>query len=110
MGSQASQYMTLVPGYTLYAPWTLLTSAFVEVNIWEVSDAIQVSQSSANSKLVQLAMTLIFVPAALKYLERLWGGIETIKFIVVSIVASNIIAFGFNWIEFIATRNADLFL
>ncbi|PPQ67143.1 hypothetical protein CVT25_005744 [Psilocybe cyanescens] len=92
MGSQASQYMTLVPGYTLYAPWTLLTSAFVEVNIWE------------------LAMTLIFVPAALKYLERLWGGIETIKFIVVSIVASNIIAFGFNWIEFIATRNADLFL
>jgi len=43
-------------------------------------------------------------------LERLWGGVETVKFIVVSIVASNIIAFGFNWIEFIATRNADLFL
>lgn len=53
---------------------------------------------------------MIFVPAALKYLERLWGSLETIKFIVVSIVASNIIAFGFNWIEFIATRNADLFL
>jgi len=28
----------------------------------------------------------------------------------VSIVVSNIIAFAFNWIEFIATRNADLFL
>lgn len=35
---------------------------------------------------------------------------ETIKFILVSIVASNIIAFGFNWIEFIATGNAELFL
>ncbi|KAH9486512.1 Transmembrane protein 115 [Psilocybe cubensis] len=92
MGAEASQYMTLVPGSALYAPWTLLTSAFVEVTIWE------------------FAMTLIFVPASLKYLERLWGSIETIKFIVVSIVASNIIAFGFNWIEFIATRNADLFL
>lgn len=29
---------------------------------------------------------------------------------VVSIVVSNIIAFAFNWIEFIATKNADLFL
>lgn len=53
---------------------------------------------------------MVFVPAALKYLERLWGSIETIKFIFVSVVASNIIAFGLNWIEFIAMRNADLFL
>lgn len=53
---------------------------------------------------------MVFVPAALKYLERLWGTVETIKFILVSIVASNIIAFGFNWIEFIATGNAELFL
>ncbi len=55
-------------------------------------------------------MTMIFVPASLKYFERLWGAVETVKFIVVSIVASNIIAFGLNWIEFIATSNADLFL
>jgi hypothetical protein len=52
----------------------------------------------------------MFVPAGLKYLERLWGAVETMKFIVVSIVASNVIAFGLNWIEFIATSNADLFL
>jgi hypothetical protein len=58
----------------------------------------------------QFIATLIFVPASLKYLERLWGSVETAKFIVVSIVVSNIIAFGFNWIEFIATTNADLFL
>jgi len=49
---------------------------------------------------------MVFVPAALKYLERLWGTVETTKFILVSIVASNIIAFGLNWIEFLATGNA----
>ncbi|KAF5352652.1 hypothetical protein D9756_005977 [Leucocoprinus leucothites] len=58
----------------------------------------------------QFIASMIFVPAALKYLERLWGAVETMKFIAVSIVASNLIAFGLNWIEFIATGNADLFL
>jgi len=53
---------------------------------------------------------MVFVPAALKYLERLWGAVETMKFILVSIVISNIIAFGLNWIEFLATGNADFFL
>ncbi|KAF4623595.1 hypothetical protein D9613_002223 [Agrocybe pediades] len=90
--ADASYYMTIVPGTALYAPWTLLTSAFVETTIFE------------------FLLTIIFVPAALKYLERLWGSLEMIKFIVVSVVASNIIALGFNWIEFFATRNADLFL
>jgi hypothetical protein len=50
------------------------------------------------------------VPASLRYLERLWGGIETIKFIVVVVTFSNIIAFGLNWIEFVLFQNADLFL
>ncbi|PPQ99562.1 hypothetical protein CVT24_005350 [Panaeolus cyanescens] len=90
--TEALQYMTMLPGYTIYAPWTIFTSSLVDISIWG------------------LLATLIFVPAALKYLERLWGSLETIKFIVVSIVASNIIAFGFNWIEWAATRNADLFL
>nr|BAH22604.1 hypothetical protein UPA2 [Pholiota nameko] len=91
MGPEAAHYLTIVPGSAFYAPWTLLTSAFVETTVFE-------------------ATSLIFVPASLKYLERLWGSVETLKFIVVSIVASNIIALGFNWIEYIATRNADLFL
>lgn len=39
MGLKASQYMLLVPGTAVYAPWTLLTSAFVETTIFEVSDA-----------------------------------------------------------------------
>ena len=53
---------------------------------------------------------MLVIPASLRYIERLWGTIETIKFMVVSIVVSNVIALAFNWIEFIATKNADLFL
>lgn len=40
MDLEASNYMTVVPGYAFYAPWTLLTSAFVEVTIWEASISI----------------------------------------------------------------------
>lgn len=58
----------------------------------------------------KFAFTLIFIPPSLMYLERLWGTIETIKVLGVTIVVSNIIAFAFNWIEYIATRNADVFL
>ncbi|CAA7265917.1 unnamed protein product [Cyclocybe aegerita] len=90
--TEAAQYMTLVPGSALFSPWTLFTSSLVETTIFE------------------FIATLIFVPPSLKYLERLWGGLETFKFIFVSIVASNVIVFGFSWIEFIVTRNADLFL
>ncbi|KAF8807828.1 DUF1751-domain-containing protein [Phlegmacium glaucopus] len=92
MAPEAARYMTFVPGSALFTPWALFTSAFVETSIFE------------------FIASMIFVPAALKYLERLWGSIETIKFIFVSVVASNVIAFGFNWIEFMAMGNADLFL
>jgi len=85
-------YITLVPGSSIFYPWTLLSSALVETSITE------------------LLVTLIVIPASLRYLERLWGTIETIKFIVVSIVVSNVIVFAVNWIEYIMTKNADLFL
>jgi hypothetical protein len=58
----------------------------------------------------QLIFSLITIPACLRYLERLWGGIETIKFIVVVVTFSNIIAFCLNWIEFALLKDADLFL
>ncbi|KAH8099341.1 eukaryotic integral membrane protein [Cristinia sonorae] len=84
-------YLVLVPGSSVFYPWTFLTSAFVETTILE------------------LAFTLLVIPASLRYLERLWGAIETLKFIVVSIVVSNIIAFGLNWLEFFVLRS-PLFL
>ncbi|KAF5384908.1 hypothetical protein D9615_001297 [Tricholomella constricta] len=92
LGLEAAEYMTMVPGSALFRPWTLVTSMFVETSVFE------------------FIASMVFVPASLKYLERLWGSIETLKFIVVSVGVSNVIAFGFNWIEFVATKNADLFL
>ncbi|KAI0275018.1 hypothetical protein BC834DRAFT_850692 [Gloeopeniophorella convolvens] len=76
-------YLTLVPGSSLFYPWTFFTSVFVETSVLRyVSTA----------------------PA------RLWGGAETIKFIVATVTVSNIIAFVVNWIEYVLFRNADLFL
>ncbi|KAF8078883.1 putative PDUPA2 [Lyophyllum atratum] len=91
LGTEAAQYMTVVPGSALFYPWTLVTSMFVETT------------------LLEFLASMIFVPASLKYLERLWGSIEVLKFIVVSVGASNVIAFAFNWIEYVVLRN-DLFL
>jgi hypothetical protein len=101
-------YITLVPGSSVFYPWTFLTSALVETSVVEVC----ITDPSFPLKLtiLQLLVTLIVIPASLRYLERLWGTIETIKFMVASIVVSNIIAFGFNWIEYVVTKNADLFL
>ncbi|KAF7303175.1 Eukaryotic integral membrane protein [Mycena kentingensis (nom. inval.)] len=85
-------YFLVEPGSTLFHPWTLLTSCLIEPTVLE------------------LVFTLICIPPSLRYLERLWGSIEMLKFIAVTVGFSNIIAFGFNWIEFIATRDAELFL
>lgn len=41
----------------------------------------------------------------MRYLERLWGAVETAKFIVVTIVVSNIIAVVVNWLEYVLFAN-----
>ncbi|KDQ63280.1 hypothetical protein JAAARDRAFT_53505 [Jaapia argillacea MUCL 33604] len=88
----AAPWLTLIPGSSVFYPWTFVTAGLVETN------------------LIELAVTLLLVPASLRYMERLWGTIETLKFILVSIAIPNIISFVLNWIEFVATKNADLFL
>jgi len=108
--SEASQYMTLVPGSALFQPWTLVTSVFVETTVLEVCNIRLAPQFLGDISAPQLIASLLFVPPSLKYLERLWGSIETIKFILVSVGFSNLIALAFNWIEFIATTKAELFL
>lgn len=47
---------------------------------------------------------------SLAYLERLWGAVETAKFIVVNTVIPNIMSFGVSWLAFMVFQNADLFL
>ncbi|KAF7307091.1 Eukaryotic integral membrane protein [Mycena indigotica] len=91
-GSLYAPYLVLVPGSSLFYPWTFVTSALVETSIFE------------------LVLSLATMPLSLRYLERLWGSVEILKFIVVSVGFSNIIAFGFNWIEFVVLRDAELFL
>nr|AAZ14912.1 conserved hypothetical protein [Coprinellus disseminatus] len=86
VGPDAAYYMTMMPGSCIFTPWTFLTSGLVETSLWE------------------FIATLIFVPPSLKYLERVWGSVEILKFIVVTIGISNIIAFGLNWIEYTVLR------
>ncbi|KAF9814524.1 hypothetical protein IEO21_05075 [Rhodonia placenta] len=83
----AAPYLVLVPGSSIFYPWTFLTSVFVETTI------------------IELIFSLLVIPASLRYLERLWGAVELLKFIAATVTISNIIAFGLNWIEFIVFRS-----
>jgi len=58
-------YLTLVPSYIFYYPWTIVTATFVEQNIFTVL----------------LNTATIFYGG--KYLERAWGSREFSKFIAV---------------------------
>ncbi len=46
----------------------------------------------------------------ISYLERLWGAVETAKFIAVTTVIPNLMSFGVSWLAFVVFQNADLFL
>lgn len=97
-------YLVLVPGSSIFYPWTFVTSALVEVTIFEVSE-ISSHHFRALLTFFQLLFSLIVIPASLRYMERLWGAMETLKFIVVSVGVSNIIAFALNWLEYLVLRN-----
>lgn len=107
-GTLYSPYLVVVPGSSLFYPWTFVTSCLVETSIFEVCQHLSFLLSMNND--LQLIASLVFVPPSLKYLERLWGSIETLKFIAISVGFSNIIAFAFNWIEFVFTKDTELFL
>ncbi|KAJ9122452.1 hypothetical protein QFC22_001877 [Naganishia vaughanmartiniae] len=88
----ASPYLVLVPGKSFWFPWTFLTAGWVETNI------------------IQFVISVVALPAAAKYLERVWGPRELIRFCIIVIVASNIIAFGLCWIEYIVIGHPEIFL
>jgi len=83
-------YLVLVPGSSVFYPWTFVTSALVETSV------------------IELGITLLVIPASLRYLERLWGAVETLKFIVVTVAVSNVIAFGVNWLEYVIFQKPGL--
>jgi len=95
IGSAASiqlssvQFFTVVPALSIFYPWTFVTAAFVEQNIFT---------------LLVTAATFFYGG---KYLERAWGSREFGKFLLVCALAPNMIAFAFYIIWAAATNNLD---
>jgi membrane associated rhomboid family serine protease len=70
-----SPFFSLVPGQSFRFPWTLVTAAFVEQNIFG---------------LVGTGLTLFFGG---RYLERAWGAFELAKFILLACALPNALCF-----------------
>ncbi|KAE8266716.1 hypothetical protein A4X09_0g5625 [Tilletia walkeri] len=69
-------WLVIVPGQSFWYPWTLLTSAFCETS------------------LIEFVVSAISLPLAGLYLERIWGPVELVRFTVIVVVLSNVIAWG----------------
>ena len=57
----------------------------------------------------QALFSLVTLTPSFRYLERLWGAVETAKFIAIVIAVSNLIAFFVNWLEY-TIIGAELFM
>jgi len=96
-------WLVFLPGISWKYPWTLLTAGFVELHILEVRPFIHPLPAATLTFSLKVLVTLSTVPLACRYLERLWGAQELLKFSAVVIVGSNIIAFGFAWLVYLVT-------
>jgi len=85
-------YFTVVPGSIIWYPWTLISAAFIEETV------------------LAWIFSFITILLSFRYLERLWGTIETIKFVVITVTISNAIAVVANWLEFVAAGKSEFFL
>ncbi|TXT13448.1 hypothetical protein VHUM_00815 [Vanrija humicola] len=75
-------WLVFLPETSWKYPWTLLTAGFVELNP------------------IEFLVSLVTIPFACRYLERLWGMRELLRFSFLVIIISNVIAFGFSWIMY----------
>lgn len=80
-------YLTFVPQLSLIYPWTLLTTTFVESNVFT------------------LAISTLTVYHGGRYLERAWSSAELAKFIVVVSLIPNLLSFATFVLLFILTGN-----
>lgn len=62
------------------------------------------------SRLPQFLLSALTLPLAARYLERVWGAVEVLKFVVVTVVASNVITVIVSIVESIVLGNSELFL
>ncbi|GAA5952772.1 hypothetical protein JCM21900_005796 [Sporobolomyces salmonicolor] len=88
----AFPWLVLVPGNVLWAPWTLLTAGFVETN------------------LIEFLISLFTLPLAGRYLERVWGARELLKFVAAVVVVSNGVAVVVNALESFVLGDPALFM
>ena len=84
-------YLVLVPGISVWYPWTLLTAAFCETT------------------LVEFLVSVVSLPLCAHYLEQQWGSVELLRFTGIVVVASNAVAWFISFVLFAVTRR-DVFL
>ena len=112
-----ASWLVLIPGQSWKFPWVLATSGFIELSMVEVSGILLLlwmSPSSMGPVLdirsadpCQLVVSAVSLPLASRYLERIWGPRELVRFVLVTIVGSNVIAFGFGWLTYILLRDEN---
>jgi len=88
----AFPWLVLVPGSSLIYPWTFLISGWIEINP------------------IEFIVSVVTLPLAARYLERVWGARELFKFCAITVVGTNIIAFGFSWLAYFVTGQDSMFL
>ncbi|UZJ51009.1 hypothetical protein CBS101457_000329 [Exobasidium rhododendri] len=79
-------WLVIVPGSSFWYPWTLVTSAFCETSFFE------------------FIISIVSLPLAGRYLERIWGPVELIRFSLIVIVISNVIAWFLAVLLYVVTR------
>ncbi|KAK9457808.1 eukaryotic integral membrane protein-domain-containing protein [Dipodascopsis uninucleata] len=82
-------YLTVVPAVSIVFPWTFLTAAFIEQNLFTLTIA---------------AATLYY---AAKYCERVWGSAELAKFLVIVSIIPNFLVFTVFIVIYVFTKNPD---
>ncbi|CAO1615558.1 unnamed protein product [Parajaminaea phylloscopi] len=87
----AFPWLVIVPGVSFWYPWTLVTAAFCETSFLE------------------FIVTAISLPLAGRYLERIWGPVELVRFTLIIVVLSNVIAWFIAFVIFAVLRSEAAF-
>lgn len=86
----AFPWLVIVPGSSFWYPWTLLTAAFCETSFFE------------------FIISIISLPLAGRYLERIWGPVEMIRFSFIVIIVSNVVAWFIAIALYVITRGEKM--
>ncbi|KAI7884262.1 DUF1751-domain-containing protein [Lichtheimia hyalospora FSU 10163] len=82
-------FIGVLPGLALYNPWTFLTAAFYEDNVFKL-----------------IASALIFLLCG-KYLERAWGSRELLKYVMITATLSNVMTWFGILVSFYISSDSD---